>query len=175
MASQSAAPPGPVGPVLTSRALLDLRGRGETRLGQVRLDGRAEGRVLEGRVARELGHPEMKATKEGEKKISSRDIPNSMAVLFFADRTTPQPSQNLMEPWWNPGGTLMEPSWNLPSGPPRTSPEPIWAETPELSAVGEKKDGGGLKKVEGLTGKKVRKEKKRRMGTTGEEGQKGGS
>ena len=32
----------------------------------------------------------------------------------------------------------MEPSWNLTSGPPRTTPEPIWAETPKLSAVGEK-------------------------------------
>ena len=33
----------------------------------------------------------------------------------------------------------MEPSWNLTSGPPRTTPEPIWAETPKLSGVGEKK------------------------------------
>ena len=40
--------------------------------------------------------------------------------------------------WWNSGGTLVEPSWNLTSGPPRTTPEPIWAETPKLSAVGEK-------------------------------------
>ena len=32
----------------------------------------------------------------------------------------------------------MELSWNLTSGPPRTTPEPIWAETPKLSAVGEK-------------------------------------
>ena len=48
-----------------------------------------------------------------------------------------------MEPWWNaggtlvdPGGTLVEPWWN---GPPLTTPKPIWAETPKLSAVGEKK------------------------------------
>ena len=54
-------------------------------------------------------------------------------------RTTPQPSQNLVEPWWNLGGTLVEPSWNLTPGPPRTTPEPIWAETPKLSAVGEKR------------------------------------
>ena len=40
---------------------------------------------------------------------------------------------------WNPGGSLVEPSWNLTSGPPRTTPEPIWAETPKLSAVGENK------------------------------------
>ena len=92
---------------------------------------------------------------------------------FFRTRTTPQPSQNLVEPWWNPGGilvepwwnpggtlvepwwnpggtlvepwwnprgTLVEPSWNLTSGPPRTTPEPVWAETPKLSAVGEKKE-----------------------------------
>ena len=50
----------------------------------------------------------------------------------------PRSPCRLVEPWWNPGGTLVEPSWNLTSGPPRTSPEPIWAETPKLSAVGEK-------------------------------------
>ena len=32
----------------------------------------------------------------------------------------------------------MQPSWNLTSAPPQTTPEPIWAETPKLSAVGEK-------------------------------------
>ena len=32
----------------------------------------------------------------------------------------------------------MEPLWNLTSGPPRTTPEPIWAETPKLSAVGKR-------------------------------------
>ena len=58
----------------------------------------------------------------------------SCGALFGA-RTTPQPSQNLVEPSWNPGGTLVEPSWNLISGSPRTTPEPIWAETPKLSAV----------------------------------------
>ena len=36
-----------------------------------------------------------------------------------------------VEPWWNPGGTLVKPLWNLTSGPPRTTPEPIWAETPK--------------------------------------------
>ena len=41
---------------------------------------------------------------------------------------------------WNFRGTLVEPSWNLTSGPPRTTPEPIWAETPKLPAVGEKKE-----------------------------------
>ena len=49
----------------------------------------------------------------------------------------------LVEPSWNPGGTLVEPSWNLTSGPPRTTPEPIWAETPKLSAVGEEGDEYG--------------------------------
>ena len=33
----------------------------------------------------------------------------------------------------------MEPSWNLTSRPPRTTPEPIWAETPKLPAVGGEK------------------------------------
>ena len=56
---------------------------------------------------------------------------------FFSARTTPQPSQNRVEPWWNPRGILVEPSWNLSSGSPQTNPEPIWAETPKLSAVGE--------------------------------------
>ena len=42
-------------------------------------------------------------------------------------QTTPQPLQNLVEPWWKPcrwwksGGTLVEPWWNLTSGsPPRS-------------------------------------------------------
>ena len=52
------------------------------------------------------------------------------------------PGGTLVERWWNPGGTLVEPLvepwWNLSSGSPRTTPEPIWAETPKLSAVGEK-------------------------------------
>ena len=55
--------------------------------------------------------------------------PTACGALFSA-RTTPTSR--------NPGGTLVEPSWNLTSGPPRTTPEPIWAETPKLSAVGEK-------------------------------------
>ena len=29
------------------------------------------------------------------------------------------------------------PTWNLTAGPPRTTAEPIWAETPKLSAVGK--------------------------------------
>ena len=66
--------------------------------------------------------------------------PTACGALFSA-RTTPQPSQNLVEPSWNPGEILVEPSWNLTSGPPRTTPEPIWAETPKLAAVGEKEKG----------------------------------
>ena len=60
--------------------------------------------------------------------------PTACGALFSA-RTT---SQNLVEPWWNVGGTLVEPSWNLTSGPPRTTPEPISAETSKLSAAGVK-------------------------------------
>ena len=80
---------------------------------------------------------------KGEKneKISSGDTPTACGALFSA-RTTPQPSQNLVEPSWNLGGTLVEPSWNLASGPPQTTPEPIWVETPKLSAVGEKQRRG---------------------------------
>ena len=53
-------------------------------------------------------------------------IPPTARGALFSARATPQPSQNLVEPWWNPGGTLVEPSWNLTSGP-LTTPEPIWA------------------------------------------------
>ena len=43
--------------------------------------------------------------------------PTACGALFSA-RTTPQPSQNLVEPWWNPSGSgiVVEPSWNLPQG-----------------------------------------------------------
>ena len=61
------------------------------------------------------------------------------------------PGGTLVEPWWNPGGTLVkplvEPWWNLSSGSPRTTPEPIWAETPKLSAAGEKRKGKKTKRV----------------------------
>ena len=66
-------------------------------------------------------------------------------------RTWWNPGGTLVEPWWNPGGTLVEPWWNpalvepwwnLSSGSPRTTPEPIWAETPKLSAVGGKRRCG---------------------------------
>ena len=50
------------------------------------------------------------------------------------------PGGTLVKPWWNPGGTW----WNLSSGSPRTTPEPIWAETPKLSAVGEKAEAHGV-------------------------------
>ena len=52
----------------------------------------------------------------------------------------PGPPRSLRRTRWNSGGTLVEPSWNLISRPPRTTPEPIWAETPKLSAVGEKEE-----------------------------------
>ena len=78
-------------------------------------------------------------------------VTSPAACCAFSAPTTPQPSQNLVEPWWNPprgilvepwsnpaGGTLVEPSWNLTPGSPRTTPEPIWAETPKLSVFGEK-------------------------------------
>ena len=67
-------------------------------------------------------------------KISSGDIPNSMRCSFQCSHHPRSPRRTS----WNVGGTLVEPSWNLTSGPPRTTPEPIWAETPKLSAVGEK-------------------------------------
>ena len=54
-------------------------------------------------------------------------------------RTSWNPGGIVVEPWWNPGGTLVEPSWNLASGPPQTTPEPIWAETQSFQLLGEKK------------------------------------
>ena len=63
--------------------------------------------------------------------------PTACGALFSA-RNTPQPWQPRGTRVWNPSGTLVEPLWNLTSGPPRTTPEPIWAKTPKLSAVGGK-------------------------------------
>ena len=64
------------------------------------------------------------------------------ALLVLAPPRSPRKTScnphGLVEPWWNPGKTLGERWGNLTPGPPRTTPEPIWAETPKLSAVGEK-------------------------------------
>ena len=60
--------------------------------------------------------------------------PTACGALFSA-RATPQ--QILVERSWNPGGTLVEPSWNLTSGPPRTTPQPIWAETQSFQLLGK--------------------------------------
>ena len=53
--------------------------------------------------------------------------PTACGALFSA-RTTPQPSE-----------TFVEPSWNLSSGPDHPGAYLIWAETPKLPAVGEKR------------------------------------
>ena len=103
--------------------------------------------LLQVEVHRHLGRP--------KKQISSGDIPNSMRGSFQCSHHPAEPrgtlvepwsnpGRTLVEPWWNCGGTLVEPSWNLTSGPLRTTPGPIWAETPKLSAVGEKPNGFGL-------------------------------
>ena len=68
------------------------------------------------------------------KKTAQVRSPTACGALCSA-RTTPQPSQNLAEPSWNPGGTLVEPC--LRAAPDH--PEPIWAETPKRSAVGKTK------------------------------------
>ena len=54
----------------------------------------------------------------------------------------------------DPCGTVVEPSWNLTSDPPRTTAEPIWAETPKLSAVGEQRQQNRKKGVHSLNRKK---------------------
>ena len=51
------------------------------------------------------------------KKKAQVISPTACGALFSA-RTTLQPSQNLVEPSWNPGGTLVEP--HLRAGPPRS-------------------------------------------------------
>ena len=74
-------------------------------------------------------------------KKNSGDIPNSTRCSFqcsYHPAALAEPRGTLMDP----GGTLVEPLCNLTSGPPQTTPEPIWAETPKLSAVGEKKRCG---------------------------------
>ena len=64
----------------------------------------------------------------------------SMLCSFFA-RTTPQPSQNLVEPWWNPRGTLVGPWWNprgtLPQGRPGHPRSLSGLRPQKLPAVGE--------------------------------------
>ena len=65
-------------------------------------------------------------------KISSGDIPNSMRCS--SARKTPQPSQNLVEPWWN-CGTLAEPYLRAAPDHPGAY---LGLSTPKLAAVGEK-------------------------------------
>ena len=81
---------------------------------------------------------------EGDKKspevLPKKEAQVTSPTACGARRTSWNPrgtGGTLVKPWWNPGGTLVEPSWNLTSGPPRTTPDPIWAEAPKLSAVGE--------------------------------------
>ena len=91
---------------------------------------------------------EPSSNQPGPPRSPRRNWWNPGGPYLKPPRTTPQPLKNVvvepwwkpgrLEPWWNPGGTLVEPWWNLSSGSPRTTPEPIWAETPKLSAAGGK-------------------------------------
>ena len=63
----------------------------------------------------------VKPFRDQGEKTTPVTSPKACSALFSA-RTTPQPSQNLVEPCWNPGGTLVEPWWN-PGG---TLVEPWW-------------------------------------------------
>ena len=85
--------------------------------------------------------PPKKARGTRKKKKKARVIsPTARGALFNARLAAlAEPRGTLVEPSWNPGG-LVEPTSNLTSGPPRTTPDPIWAETPKLSAVGEEKN-----------------------------------
>ena len=93
-----------------------------------------------------LRFPEPPPPKKRAQVIS----PTACGALFSA-RTTPQPSQNLEEPWWSPGGTLPQ---GRP-GPPRSL---SGLRPPNLSAVGEtlislpptqKKEGCNICKLPG--------------------------
>ena len=66
----------------------------------------------------------------GKNKL--RRYPQQHAVLFLVlAPPLAEPRKTLVK-------TLVEPWWNLTPGPPRTTPQPIWAGlTPKLSAVGE--------------------------------------
>ena len=70
----------------------------------------------------------------------NKQNPTACSALFSA-RTTPQPSQNLVQPSKNPGKTLLElwrnPCRTLPQGRPGP-PRSLSAETPKLSAAGKK-------------------------------------
>ena len=71
-----------------------------------------------------------------QRKVSSGDIPNSMWCSFWCSHhyaALAEPRGTLVF-WWNPCGTLVEPYL-------RATPEPIWTETPKLSAVWEKTFG----------------------------------
>ena len=75
------------------------------------------------------------------RRKTTRVISPTACRAPFSARTTTQPSQSLVEASWNPRGTLLKPWWN-PRGTLvepylKATPEPIWAETPKLSAVGE--------------------------------------
>ena len=76
--------------------------------------GRKFGCLKIGETSKQLGSPLHQAQTRVPCKISSGDIPNRHAVLCCG---------TFVEPWWKP---------------PWTTPEPIWAETPKLSAVGDK-------------------------------------
>ena len=61
------------------------------------------------------------------KKNKAQVISPTACGALFSACTTPQPSENLVEPLWSPDGTLVEPWWNprgtLPQGrpgPPRS-------------------------------------------------------
>ena len=59
--------------------------------------------------------------------------PTACGALFLLVLAPPRSPRRAS---WDPGGALVEPSWNLTSGPPRTTPEPIWAETQSLQLLG---------------------------------------
>ena len=112
----------------------------------------------------QVGHVQAPVRISSFRRVPRRGVGDSLTTKSIENklRRYPQQHPTLPEPSWNPcgtllkepAGTLVEPWWNLTSGLPRTTPEPIWAETPKLSAVGEKytsKDQNCIKQVEDCT------------------------
>ena len=83
-------------------------------------------------VPHEIGPP--------PKKNKLRRYPQQHAVLFLVlapPRSPRRTSQNLVEPWWNPGGTLVEPYLRAAPDHPEA-----WAETQKSFQLGKKKRRG---------------------------------
>ena len=77
-------------------------------------------------------HPTQPRNKEAalqkrKKQKAQATSPTACSALFSAPPRSPRRTS------WNPRGTLVEPWWNPRGTLPRTTPEPIWAETKQTN------------------------------------------